>query len=63
MLLLMFFSSATKQSRDDEESIGKPLSKALLSKCYRYIYMYKEKKSHFYANFSIHLQANVTHYS
>lgn len=37
----MFFFSATKQERrDDEESVGKPMSKALLSKCYTDIYIY-----------------------
>lgn len=40
MLLLMCFFSATKQERrDDEESVGKPMSKALLSKCYTDIYI------------------------
>lgn len=63
MLLLMCFFSATKQERrDDEESVGKPMSKALLSKRYTdiYICIYIKREE---ITFSINLQANVTHYS
>lgn len=47
---MCFFSATKQERRDEEESVGKPMSKALLSKCYTdiYICIYKKRRNHIF---------------